>query len=292
MKLECPSPRMIGATIICKRSRQPAARKFDTVAAPPSIRIRRNPRFASSATIVAGGMRPPVTGKARISVFETGGYSVPSDVMIRRRTPSSVSALAVAGSRPFGSITTRAGLGPSTSRTVSCGSSASTVPIPTTTASTSERNLCKCARPVAPLMYFECPETVAMRPSSDCPIWATTTKSSTSPVFRGPNNSVQGGTTSWLGPRKDCANSSQEQVTCSSVAALFSLPPALVSVTAAGVDLEDTGALYVIKRTLFFWASLTQTNTYYDPTGFVTGIGHETAVLMLEGFGWPINGNR
>ena len=37
---------MIGATITCRRSRQPAAIKRDTVWAPPSIRMRRKPALA------------------------------------------------------------------------------------------------------------------------------------------------------------------------------------------------------------------------------------------------------
>ena len=37
---------MIGATITCSRSRQPAAIKRDTVCAPPSIRMRRKPALA------------------------------------------------------------------------------------------------------------------------------------------------------------------------------------------------------------------------------------------------------
>ena len=52
-----PEPRMIGATTTCSRSRHPAARKRDTVSAPPSIRMRRKPRSASAARMAAGAIR-------------------------------------------------------------------------------------------------------------------------------------------------------------------------------------------------------------------------------------------
>ena len=47
-KLVRPEPRMIGATMMCSRSRHFAARKRDTVSAPPSISTRRRPRSASA----------------------------------------------------------------------------------------------------------------------------------------------------------------------------------------------------------------------------------------------------
>src|SRR5664279_2022915 len=40
-------------------------------------------------------------------------------------------------------------------------------------------------------MYFECPDSVAIRPSSDWPIWPTITRSSTVPFRSGPNTSAQ-----------------------------------------------------------------------------------------------------
>src|SRR6476661_9736195 len=45
--------------------------------------------------------------------------------------------------------------------------------------------------PAGQLMYFECPEAVAIRPSSDWPIWPTITRSSTVPRHRGAKTSVQ-----------------------------------------------------------------------------------------------------
>ena len=68
-------------------------------------------------------------------------------VTTNRRMPSAASTRAAGGNRPFGSRTTRAGLGPSTRRTVNCGSSAIAVPTPITTASTSARSRCRWASP-------------------------------------------------------------------------------------------------------------------------------------------------
>jgi len=42
-----------------------------------------------------------------------------------------------------------------------------------------------------PLMYFEWPDSVATRPSSDWPIWPTITQSSTVPFRSGPKTSAQ-----------------------------------------------------------------------------------------------------
>ena len=49
---------MIGATMMCSRSRHFAARKRDTVSAPPSISTRRRPRSASADRIAAGAICP------------------------------------------------------------------------------------------------------------------------------------------------------------------------------------------------------------------------------------------
>src|SRR4029079_12832030 len=40
-------------------------------------------------------------------------------------------------------------------------------------------------------MYFECPDSVAILPSSDWPMWPTITRSSTVPFRSGPNTSAQ-----------------------------------------------------------------------------------------------------
>ena len=70
---------MIGATITCSRSRQPAARKRDTVSAPPSISMRRKPRSASAARMAAGAICPSAIGqRAQLRPPEGGAHRVPS----------------------------------------------------------------------------------------------------------------------------------------------------------------------------------------------------------------------
>ena len=104
-------------------------------------------------------------------------------------------------------MTTRAGCVPATRRTVNCGSSAIAVPTPITTASTKARRRCKWVSPAGPLIYLEWPDSVAMRPSSDWPIWPTTTRSSTAPRRSGPKISSQGCGKGWSPARKILLNS-------------------------------------------------------------------------------------
>ena len=58
---------------------------------------------------------------------------------------------------------------PGTMRTVSCGSSAITVPTPTSTASHAARRACDVLRSCSPLIHRASPVDVAIRPSS---VWA------------------------------------------------------------------------------------------------------------------------
>ena len=64
---------MIGATMMCSRSRHFAARKRDTVSAPPSISTRRRPRSASAARIAAGAICPSVLAMPTISMSDGNG---------------------------------------------------------------------------------------------------------------------------------------------------------------------------------------------------------------------------
>ena len=82
---------------------------------------------------------------------------------------SSPRTRASSGVRNALSRTTRAGEAPGTMRTVSCGSSARTVPTPTMTASHAARRACETRRSSSPLIHRESPVEVAMRPSS---VWA------------------------------------------------------------------------------------------------------------------------
>ena len=147
---------------------------------------------ASAARIAAGAISPFRVAISTISTPAGSFGRTPSAVITSRRTPSSFSTLAAGGRRPRGSRMMRAGLGPAQRRTVNKGSSATAVPMPISTASTSARSRCRCARPAGPLMYLECPVTVAIRPSIDCPICPTTTRSSIVPWRSGPNRSSQG----------------------------------------------------------------------------------------------------
>ena len=158
---------------------------LDQDARKPALAQRRQDRGRRDLAVVALRFR-----RSRRRAASCG--RTPSAVITRRRIPSSSSTLAAGGRRPRGSSMMRAGLGPAQRRTVSKGSSATAVPMPISTASTSARSRCRCARPAGPLMYLECPVTVAIRPSIDCPICPTTTRSSIVPWRSGPNRSSQG----------------------------------------------------------------------------------------------------
>ena len=73
--------------------------------------------------------------------------------------------------RRRGSKTTRRGFAPGTWRVVSSGSSAATVPAPTSTASQRARSRCMCTMLSSPVTVCESPEGVAMNPSRLWPRW-------------------------------------------------------------------------------------------------------------------------
>ena len=154
VKLGRPEPRMIGATMTCSRSRHLAARKRDTVSAPPSISMRRKPAFGERGEDrrrrdLSIGLRACRRSRRRRAAAALRRRRSPPGGA--RRRPRA--ACAPAGSRPRGVDARPApGCGPATRRTVSCGSSASAVPTPTTTASTSARSRCRCVKPAGPLM--------------------------------------------------------------------------------------------------------------------------------------------
>ena len=78
------------------------------------------------------------------------------------------------GRRSVVSRTIRRGEAPGTRRTVSWGSSARTVPTPTSTASHAARRACDVRRSASLLIHFESPVRVAMRPSRVCAYFRTT----------------------------------------------------------------------------------------------------------------------
>ena len=105
---------------------------------------------------------------SRIRAVVLGGASVVGSV---GAAPSSrpVSSSAVDGVRSVESRTTRSGDAPGTIRTLRRQSSRSTVPTPTMTASQAARRACDSARSSSPLIHFESPSPVAIRPSR---VWA------------------------------------------------------------------------------------------------------------------------
>ena len=139
-----PAPMMIGAITTCRRSRQPAATKpghrvgsaLDQDAAKTARRQRRQDRRRRDRAPAAAAAHDfDSVGSFRRRPL--AGDDEPADAIFREH-PRGAAAAA-----PLGSMTTRAGLGPVTRRTVSCGSSAMAVPTPTTTASTSARSRCR-----------------------------------------------------------------------------------------------------------------------------------------------------
>src|SRR5215213_11460653 len=82
---------------------------------------------------------------------------------------SALKTLAFIGTRSAESRTTRSGDAPGTMRTVNWGSSRRMVPMPTTTASQAARIACEIWRSASPLIHWESPLVVAMRPSR---VWA------------------------------------------------------------------------------------------------------------------------
>jgi hypothetical protein len=82
---------------------------------------------------------------------------------------SSDSTFAVSGVRSVESRTTRSGDAPATIRTVSWGSSCSSVRAPTRTASQPARIACETSRSRSPLIHFASPVRDAIRPSR---VWA------------------------------------------------------------------------------------------------------------------------
>ena len=150
-----------------KKARHGVGAALDQDAAQPTLGQRDQDRGRRDLSVAS---RQLARSRCRPATADVRRSSVTTS----RRTPSRRKKLRAGWQPAAGSITTRAGCGPATRRTVSCGSSASAVPTPTTTASTRARSRCRWASPAGPLMYFEWPEAVAIRPSSDWPIWPTT----------------------------------------------------------------------------------------------------------------------
>src|SRR5919107_181145 len=145
-----PAPRSLGARCTTVSSTSPSRRKAAASVGPPSSSTRRTSRAKSSAS----SSRGPAATLTRVGA-------------------ASSSTRAVLGNRPRRSRTTRSGCraaaggvgGNSASRTVSCGSSVSAVPDPTTTASQVARSRWTAARASGPVTQRLLPSAAATRPS-------------------------------------------------------------------------------------------------------------------------------
>src|SRR5918997_3348200 len=164
-----PAPSSLGARCTTTSSTSPARRKAAASVGPPSTSTRRTPRANSSSSSSRGPGAP-----------------------LTRVGAASSSTRAVAGSRPRRSSTTRSGCRgasrPSASRTVSCGSSVSAVPDPTTTASQVARSRWTAARASGPVTQRLLPSAAATRPSSVPATFQTTNgRCSRTPVSHAPS---------------------------------------------------------------------------------------------------------
>ena len=97
-----PEPTITGATTTCSRSRQPAARKCDTVRAPPSTSTRRRPRADKASKIAPGSRRGLDPGRAIVSMSFEIRNRVPSRVITMRRVPSAAKTRALVPRVPRG----------------------------------------------------------------------------------------------------------------------------------------------------------------------------------------------
>ena len=131
------------------RTRRPAS------ARPRAARAGRRARAARQQGLGRGRAAVEPDGRRRVGASR----SVRADRPARSRSP---------GRRRRQRLSRRraAAGAPSSSRTVSCGSSASTVPVPTTMASHSARSRCTSARAASPVIHRLVPSAAAVRPSS------------------------------------------------------------------------------------------------------------------------------
>ena len=175
-----PWPSSFGAITATMRSTARAFKNDVMIPFPPSTSTDAIPRRPSSFSSRARSM-PELsfdlgslkTSAPRLSISRARAIS--ADLPVTTRVPLAAppaSTRAVSGMRNLLSRMIRRGSRPSTSLTVSCGSSISTVPIPTNIASCSRRSLWARRRAPEPLIHFDSPVAVAMRPSSD---WANFT---------------------------------------------------------------------------------------------------------------------
>ena len=149
---------------------------------PPSTRMDCTSRAKSpsstrwrSTRVSPPGHRRTVTPVAARRSRRSGGAAAPTATIVRAAVPARTTR-ASTGVRPVESSTTRYGSRGhgGSSRTVSCGSSRSTVSIPTTIASDSLRSSWARPRAASPVIHCDSPWTSAILPSSVMPAFSVT----------------------------------------------------------------------------------------------------------------------
>src|SRR6266849_1783131 len=173
-------PATLGAMKRYSSSQRRPVRKLPWMAAPPSTSTLVRPRPASRSSRSFRSTRPSrdwqrtISAPARCSAFTRRGSA-------RSVQATSVGAWdrwrrtrASGGSRAAESTTTRTGSRWPRPRAVSRGSSASAVPMPTSTASSSSRSACAISRDLGPDTQRESPDAVASFPSSVTAALSTT----------------------------------------------------------------------------------------------------------------------
>ena len=166
------SPSSTGAMYSSSSSTSPADRNAPARVAPASSCTSLMPREASSFNTASRSKRPPCTGTATRSASMLRGGLVSGACRYRVGASPSRTRPRATVARP-GSSTTRSGGTKSSPgapsgcsrRTVSCGSSASTVPAPVRIAPLRARQRCTSWREASPLIHLESPEAIAVRPS-------------------------------------------------------------------------------------------------------------------------------
>src|SRR4051794_4947389 len=166
-------PTSSGARNSRTSSISPASRNAPARWGPPSSRIEvtsRSPSWSRAERTRAGSFSPTATmisAPAASSALVSWRGAARETTTVSGVSATSWTSLLASGRRPRESKTTRRGwrCTPST-RAVSSGSSASAVPMPTTTASTDARQRCARSRLSSPEIHFESPVGVATLPSS------------------------------------------------------------------------------------------------------------------------------
>ncbi len=160
----------------CSSSAEPAGEDAPGELGAPLDHQRDDPASRRARGSAACGIEPPLCGARRPAGPRPRARRGPARSSagastLQRTSVGTSTAVSTrrecGGRRSFVSNTTRIGLPPDASRTVSRGSSASAVPMPMATASWRARSAWTRARASGPVTHFEAPLRVAMRPSSD-----------------------------------------------------------------------------------------------------------------------------